>query len=116
MPHEDAIAFLREWEPAAKNLKMCGMANTPPLDDPKTIGARIALMRSALGLTQAEACRMSGIEPNTWNQYEKGVNRISLDKAALLCDAFHVTLDWLYRGNASGLPFSFAARLREMAS
>jgi transcriptional regulator with XRE-family HTH domain len=67
-------------------------------------------------LTQADACRAAKIEPNTWNQYEKGINRISLDKAALICEAFNVTLDWLYRGNAAGLPFSFAARLREMAS
>ena len=68
------------------------------------IAARLIQTREALGLTQTELCRSSGIERNTYNQWEKGRNRPDLDKAFLLCETFGLTLDWIYRGDPSGLP------------
>jgi transcriptional regulator with XRE-family HTH domain len=68
------------------------------------IGKRLKATRRALNLTQAELCRSSGVQPSTYNQYERGINVISLSQALRLCDAFAVTLDWIYRGDPTSLP------------
>lgn len=77
----------------------------------KAIGNRLQATRQALGLSQAEICRLTGIAPNTWNQWERGVGRPELDKAFELCKTLGVTLDWIYRGNPGGLPFDLAQKV-----
>lgn len=62
------------------------------------IARRLVVTREALGLRQGEFAAKADIAANTYNQYEQGKNRISLDKAVALCDEFGMTLDWIYRG------------------
>lgn len=75
------------------------------------IAARLKQTRTALRLTQVAFAGGAGIAPNTYNQWEKGKQRPDLDQAQALCDAYGLTLDWIYRGDASGLPYNLATLL-----
>lgn len=68
------------------------------------IARRLITTRRALNLTQADLCRSSGIQPNTYNQYEKAKNIISLTQALRLCKTLGLTLDWIYMGDPIALP------------
>lgn len=99
--------------PAALKGAECGMPQRPPthLD---LIAFRLRSTRLALELSQAELCRLTGIATNTWNQYEKGISRPELDKALILCEKLGITLDWIYRGDPSGLPLRITEKLRPL--
>ena len=63
------------------------------------IGARLAVTRKALGLTQAEMDRMMGstyTDGQTCNTYETGRQRIPTHHALALCRTCGITLDWIY--------------------
>ena len=64
---------------------------------------RLARLRLAFGLSQAELCRRTGISTTTWNNYEKAYSRSDLEKAFILVRTFGVTLDWIYLANPAGL-------------
>lgn len=76
------------------------------------IADRLKRTRQAQRLEQAAWCRLVGIEPQAWNNYERGIRRISLDQAIKVCRATGVSLDWIYRGIASGLPVNLATALQ----
>lgn len=78
------------------------------------IAARLKWTRQAKNLTQASWCRLAGIEPQAWNNYETGLRRISLDQAFKVCRITGVTLDWIYRGVAAGVPVELATRLLQL--
>jgi DNA-binding XRE family transcriptional regulator len=80
--------------------------------DREAIAARLQLTRDALGMKQGEFAEMADIKKNTYNQYEKGKNLISLEEAHKLCDAHNLTLDWIYRGDQSGLKVSLANAIK----
>ena len=80
------------------------------MDQVKNIAKRLLLLREAMGLSGADLCRMTGFAPNRWSQYESGDRRITLDAATVLCEKFGVTLDWIYRGDESGLPVRLVER------
>jgi transcriptional regulator with XRE-family HTH domain len=74
-------------------------------NDAKTIGRRLHRMRVALGYENLSVfARALNCAPNRYNQYENGVRPLTLAVAIRICDKFGVTLDWLYRGDSSGLP------------
>lgn len=75
------------------------------------IADRLRATRCALGLSQAELCQMAEIAPNTYNQWEKGRQGISVVGAIKLCNTFHLSLDWIFRGDISTLPFDLATKL-----
>ncbi len=77
------------------------------------IARRLTLTRSVLAQSQAEWCRRVGIEPNTWNNYERGSRRISLDAAIKVCQMTDITLDWIYRGVLSAVPFDIAKLIQD---
>ena len=89
---------------------------TLPTWDPKSIGPRLIQARQALGLTQSEVADAAGIGRNTYNQWETGAERPSLGLALKLCDTVGLTLDWIFRGDPSGLPFRIASSLQLKAS
>jgi hypothetical protein len=76
----------------------------PMPKDPKIIGPRLEQTREALGLSAAQLCRRIDCAQNRWSQYESGERPITLDIAERLCNEFGLTLDWIYRGDRSGLP------------
>ena len=67
------------------------------------IAYRLRLTREAFGMDQGVFAAKAGVAANTYNQYETGKNAPSLDVAHKLCDTWKLTLDWIYRGDASSL-------------
>lgn len=91
-----------------------GMA-TPEQTNPeslKAIGDRLRRTRLAMKMQQATWCRYVGIEPPAWNNFEKGIRRISVDNALKVCRATGVSLDWIYRGMSAQLPLNLATELQ----
>lgn len=77
----------------------------------EAIAERLAASQKALGLKAAEVCRLTGIKPNTYSQWLNAKGRPRLDEAMLLCDHLGYTLDWIYFGDPSGLPYGLASEL-----
>ena len=89
-------------------------ANEP---DKKIIGQRLRLTRESMRLTQVEFARRAGIAPNTYNQFETGMRLVPPGRAIAICDAYSLTLDWIYRGRMDDLPTRLSKAieaLREM--
>lgn len=78
------------------------------------VGERLRLTREALGLAQKEFADRAGLEANTYNQYERGKNMPNLDAAHALCDHHRLTLDWIYRGDNSGLSYQLADAIKAL--
>lgn len=85
-----------------------GMRKTLDGTSLEAIGHRLEVTRQALGLQQNEFCARAKIAPNTYNQYEKGKKRPNIDNAIRLCEAYQLTLDWIFRGDPSGLRYETA--------
>ena len=79
-------------------------------------GDRLLQLRRAMGIgTQTAMAIALGIEVSRWNNFERGHSPLSLEVANRICARFPgVTLDWLIRGNPSGLPLELAKRLGEL--
>lgn len=82
----------------------------------EAIAERLKLTRMACSPSQAAFAKLTGISTQAWNNYEKDVNRISLDQARKLCERIGVTLDWIYRGEMYGLPMKLAADIQKIAA
>jgi transcriptional regulator with XRE-family HTH domain len=83
-------------------------------DSHQQIGERLRVTREALGLSQAELCRRTGIRPAAWNNAETGDNRIGIDGATALCKTTGVTLDWIFLGHRGGLPQKLAVEIERL--
>jgi transcriptional regulator with XRE-family HTH domain len=81
--------------------------------DRKAIAERLKLTREAVGLNQAAFARLTGIEPQAINNYENGLRGISVAQATKICIATGVSLDWIFRGIAAGLPINLATALQQ---
>jgi transcriptional regulator with XRE-family HTH domain len=83
--------------------------------DAKPVGRRLRLTREALRLTQREFAQRCGMATNTYGQYETGARLISPKRAIDLCDAYALTLDWIYRGELGDMPYKLANAIRALA-
>lgn len=90
------------------------MIDNPTPRNLDAIAARLRATREAFGLGQNEFARRAGIASNTYNQYEQAKNIPRLDFANQLCDTYGITLDWIYRGDTSGLPLQIANLLSKV--
>jgi transcriptional regulator with XRE-family HTH domain len=79
--------------------------------DSAEIGERLKATRKALGFNATVFSRSAGIAQNAYSQYESGVRRLTLVQALKLCNKHGLTLDWLYRGDLSGLPQQLVLKL-----
>lgn len=75
------------------------------------VAERLRITREALDLSQADICRLTGIEPNAWNNNERGANMISLAQAKKL-RAIGATLDWIYFGDMNGVSHDLAKKIQ----
>jgi transcriptional regulator with XRE-family HTH domain len=80
----------------------------------KNVAARLTLTREALGLSQAEICRRSGIAKSAWNNAETADNRLSLNDAIKLWEAFEIDLRWTFLGKIGGLPHDLAKKVEKL--
>lgn len=86
---------------------------------PRSVGAiaaRLRATREAFGLADHEFSRRAGIEKVTYRQYELAKHQPHLEQSMQICDVYGVTLNWIYRGDISGLPFHIANILASMAA
>lgn len=93
--------------------------NTKARLDPRTLPAiarRMKLLRLTTGHSVAEFARESGIARTQWHNIEAGFGRISVDAAMKLCERYHVTLDWIYRGEDRFLVKDLVTKLEEAES
>lgn len=90
------------------------MQKIRPAVTAESVSTRLKWTRQALGYSQADWSRFIGIAPQAWNNYERGLRRISINQSLKLCDRSEVSLDWIYRGVTAGLPRSFAEKMRRM--
>ncbi len=83
-------------------LRMNKLVDLPPYH---AIGQRLAALRQAESdMNQREWAEKHGFSVTQYNNWEKGVRRITVDEAERLCDLYGLKLDFIYRGNVSGLP------------
>ena len=75
------------------------------------IAARLRATRDALQLKQAEFADAAGVKRSTYNQWEKAKGRPGLDDAIKLAEVHGLTLDWIYFGDASGLPVRLVGKI-----
>lgn len=82
------------------------------------VARRLARTRAALGMrNQQDFGKRAGLSQPKYNQYETGKRLLTLEAALALCTTYNLTLDWLYRGDPSGLPYKLATELaRDLAS
>lgn len=73
--------------------------------------ARLRATRRALGLSQRDAANVAAVSEQRWSNWERGEHLLDLMAAIRFAERFGVTLDWLYRGDPSGLPYALAERL-----
>jgi transcriptional regulator with XRE-family HTH domain len=88
--------------------------NVPLVDDKHphaAIGERLELVRLARELQAKDVCRQINVRPNTYSQWASGASRPRLDDAIRFCEHFGATLDWLFRGDISGLPHNLAQQI-----
>ena len=78
----------------------------------KAIGLRLELTRTVFRMGQAEFCTRAKIATNTYNQYERGKKRPAIENAIALCEVYDLTLDWIYRGDPSGLRYNIADAIK----
>jgi transcriptional regulator with XRE-family HTH domain len=85
------------------------------VDRPEINGTRLTALRKALSPDGARAfAEWLGIAETTWNNYERGKRRISLDEAAKVVSRTGATLDWIYFGVGHALPVHLAEKLRQV--
>ena len=87
------------------------MVNTDNARDLNAIGQRIVLLRRALGYGPTEFAVFLDIGTNTLSNYETGRRRPDIDQAVNIVRRTGVTLDWLYRGEAAGLPHGLLVKI-----
>jgi len=83
---------------------------------PEGVAKRLELTRRVWGLQQQDFAEKAGIIPSAYNQYERAKRLISIQHAHKLCDAYDLTLDWIYRGDPSGLRYQTAEALKSLIS
>lgn len=76
------------------------------------VGNNLRLAISAIGISQAEFCRRTGIAPNKLSNYLRGDNYPDPIWLVRVCDEFGLTTDWFYRGARAGVAAGVAANLR----
>lgn len=81
---------------------------------PERIGSRLAILRVALGLTPSQIADDLGIERTYWSRFENGKRQLNDTTAALLCDRYGVTLDFLILGKWTNLPLDLARKMRDV--
>jgi transcriptional regulator with XRE-family HTH domain len=79
------------------------------------IGRRLRLTRQAMGIeNQVDFGREAGLSQPHYNLFETGSRPLTLQAALKLCDRYNLTLDWLYRGDPSGLPYKLAKEINNV--
>jgi transcriptional regulator with XRE-family HTH domain len=78
----------------------------------REVGKRVEALRVALGVnSQAKMAARLNSEVGTYNHWATGRRLIPVDAAIRLCAISGATLDYIYRGDVSGLPLRLTTLL-----
>src|SRR5262249_20111469 len=97
-----ASILLTEWLAAVKRQRWI----------PATIGARLALVRNALGVSQADFCTEAGIDLASYQRWESGEAEPPIELALKLFEHWELALDFLYRGQPGRLRSDLVDKMR----
>lgn len=87
------------------------MAMNEPFEH-EQIGKRLARVRAAFSdLNQKDWASKNRFNVAQYNNWERGTRRIPVEAAMQLCEAYGLTLDYLYRGRSDGLSESLRKSL-----
>lgn len=81
------------------------------MSEQEQIGARLLELRRAYGYKAKDFASFVGIAETTWNNYERGKRRISIDEALKVASRTGAGLDWIFRGLEHTLPKHVIDRL-----
>jgi transcriptional regulator with XRE-family HTH domain len=87
------------------------MSGVPDSEAQKAMGARLAALREALGLTQEDMAAQMGVVTTALSAWESGRNQIDIVKLARSADRWGFTTDWVARGDLSGLRRNLADKV-----
>lgn len=77
------------------------MANRPDYSD---IGERLRKIRLGFSdLSQKDWAEKHNFNKQTYNNWEKGIRRISVDAAEVLVERYSLSYDYILRGKVDGL-------------
>lgn len=80
----------------------------------EAIGRRIRDLRESMGYhNAAEFAAYMGWSPQQLSNYERGRKRPEVSMAIQLCVRTHVTLDYIYRGDHTGLPLRVSNAIQD---
>jgi len=78
----------------------------------KDVGARLKALREAKGITaQAAMARLIGATPEQYNNWERGAGALPVQYAIRIYSFTGAGLDYIYRGDFSGLPVNLITLL-----
>jgi transcriptional regulator with XRE-family HTH domain len=88
----------------------------------RAIAKRLRLIRVAYGVVKgmphemhpAAMARLVGVSPQAWTNYEREHNKIGLETAVQLRCMTGVTLDYVFLGDRSALPYSLAVAIAKL--
>lgn len=67
------------------------------------IARRVRSVRESTSLSQKDFAERHNFNRAQYNHWETGLRRIPVESAEKLCDAYGVTLDFIYRGRRDAL-------------
>ncbi|WP_442918185.1 helix-turn-helix domain-containing protein [Magnetococcus sp. PR-3] len=79
------------------------------------VGDRLRAAREAVGCSQKSVCDSLDAHITTWNKCEKGKRMPGPMVMVRLQARFRISLDWIYAGDPSMLPFSLAEKVMASA-
>jgi ribosome-binding protein aMBF1 (putative translation factor) len=80
----------------------------------REVGARLRLVRRALGLPAGRLAAELGVAAPRWSQWEHGRHLADLRAMVRLAQRYRVTLDYLFLGDESALPRRLIDAMREI--
>ena len=81
------------------------------LDRVALAGARLRAARKALHISQKAVCAAINVEQSTYSQWETGKHLVDPLAATRIKEHFGITLDWIFAGDLSALPYALALAL-----
>ncbi len=75
------------------------------------VGQRVRKVRKLLNLTQSEFGDALDVKQTAVTNWESGRRLPDIMSLILLAEKFHITIDWMLRGDGSGLPLHISKPL-----
>lgn len=87
-----------------------------PSEHKAMVAANLRQIVEVIGGSQAAIAKRIGATPSKFGNWLRGDNYPEPYAMWVLCEAYGVTMDWIYRGKTYGLPVELADGLRAASS